>query len=450
MTLSDLADITHSGWLTIVVNSVAAGNNENDNTILTNKEDDGNGILSSLWNDDRYLHVWNTGDSFNQSGNAEYPSMSIDSNGNLYGAWTDYATSEAYYGTTSSRTSIFYMYDPAEYTDIHIDSSNNLTIAYLGNYYGGSGWDSSISTAGSMNVWDANAPQQVRRSAGYPWNYFYRFEMLYHDEMLLQFQRPKVARSGSNIHLAYFDNDTKAVKYGYVANGETDTGEQIWINLDGGQDAHDSEVVASGRSTHAGEYVAIDVDEDGYPVVMYYDISNQTLKLARATSTTPTSASNWTLQTVFDAGDPNKNYIGKYVTMKFDTAGNLYAACLKISTGNLVYLYAANVDGTDYDFDQSVVIDNDGSVGAWADISLDGTTPYISYLNSSMIGTFSGLKVAYYDSAKSNWEHEIVPLSTAINENRTNIEYKKGSVNWRVAIGYASSNFDIVYLLPEE
>jgi hypothetical protein len=274
--------------------------------------------------------------------------------------------------------------------------------------------------------------------------------MLYHDEMLLQFQRPKVVRSGSNIHLAYFDNDTNAAKYGYVVNGETDTGEQVWINLDGGQDAHDSEVVASGRSTYAGEYVAIDVDEDGYPVVMYYDISNQTLKLARSNSTTPTSASNWTLQTVFDAGDSNKNYVGKYVTMKFDTAGNLYAACLKISTGNLIYLYAANVDGTDYDFDQSVVIDSDGSVGAWADISLDGTTPYISYLNNSMIGTFSGLKIAYYDSTISNWEHEIVPLNTAINENCTNIEYKKGSVNWRVAVGYASNNFDIVYLLPEE
>ncbi|MBN2535827.1 MAG: hypothetical protein JXB88_23305 [Spirochaetales bacterium] len=450
MTLSDLADITHSGWLSIVVNGVEAGNNTNDNTILTNKEDDGNGILSSLWNDDRYLHVWNTGDYFNQSGNAEYPSMSINSSGTLYGAWTDYATSEVYYGTTSSRTSIFYMYDPAEYTDIHIDSSNNLTIAYLGNYYGGSGWDSDINNAGSMNVWNSSAPQQVRRGFGYPWNYFYRFEMLYHNEMLLQFQRPKVVRSGNNIHLAYYDNNTKAVKYGYVANGDTNTSERVWINLDGGQDGDDAQVVSSGRSTYAGEYVAIDVDEDGYPVVMYYDISNQTLKLARSNSTAPSTASNWTLQTVFDTGDPNKNYVGKYITMKFDTTGNLYTACLKTSTGDLVYLHASNVDGTDYDFDSSIVIDSEGSVGAWADMTLNGTTPYISYLNSSMIGTFSGLKVAYYDPVEEVWEHEIVPLNTAIAETRTNIEYKKGTVDWSIAIGYAGNTFDIVYLLPEE
>jgi len=51
---------------------------------------------------------------------------------------------------------------------------------------------------------------------------------------------------------------------------------------------------------------------------------------------------------------------------------------------------------------------------------------------------------------KGGWEHEILPLITAIADKRTSIEYKKGAVPWTVALGYASDNFDLVYLRPEE
>ncbi len=67
-----------------------------------------------------------------------------------------------------------------------------------------------------------------------------------------------------------------------------------------------------------------------------------------------------------------------------------------------------------------------------------------------MIGTFEGLKLAYFDSAKGAWEYEILPLSTAIGDKRTSIEYRKGAVPWTVALGYASDSFDLVYLRPEE
>jgi hypothetical protein len=67
-----------------------------------------------------------------------------------------------------------------------------------------------------------------------------------------------------------------------------------------------------------------------------------------------------------------------------------------------------------------------------------------------MIGTFEGLKMAYYDTGLGGWEYEILPLSTGITDNRTNIEYRKGAVAWTVALGYASDNFDLAYLRPEE
>ncbi|MBN1524711.1 MAG: hypothetical protein JW904_09520 [Spirochaetales bacterium] len=536
LTLTNLNAVTHSGWLRVMVNNIEAVNTVNSDLLVYNKEDDGSGIDETLWNDDRYLSVWRTGLSFDSSTNAQYPAMSIASDGTLYGSWTDYTTAASvFYGTTASATPIFQMYDPAEYSDIHLDSSDNISVVYLGNYYGGSGWSPDIDSAGAVSVYNTSAPQQVQRGGAYPWNYFYRFEMLYHDTMLLQFQRPKVVRTGNNIHIAYYDLNTNAVKYGYALNGSTSTGEMNWINIDGGSDGDDvihltgvgtrantrvtdtaligntmiaagqtiqlhnnlgnygtalitaftsgtgrvdfdttidttytsytiitatSNLVSQGatRSTSAGSYVTIDVDEQGYPVIAYYDIAAQTIKLARATSTAPASPSDWYRQTVFvGTSDPNRFYIGQHVTIDFDTTGRLYLACYRISTGDLVYITAPDIDPSGPDFSNdnyvfaaSTVIDSEGAVGAWADITLNGTTPYISYLNSSMIGTFNGLKVAYWDTTRSSWEYINAPLSTPISENRTSIEYAKGSVDWTVSVGYKGDAFDIVQLKPEE
>jgi hypothetical protein len=205
------------------------------------------------------------------------------------------------------------------------------------------------------------------------------------------------------------------------------------------------------RSTNAGEYVAIDVDEDGLPVVIYYNTAAQTLRLARADKVNPTAPADWTRQDVFAGGDPNALFSGQHVAMKFDSGGGLHVVCYRSSAGDLLYLYAPDADGgAEYVFQNSVVVDSEGAVGTWADITLDGTTPYISYLNNSMVGTFDGLKMAYYDSGLGDWEYEIVPINSAIADKRTSLEYKRGTVNWLVAVGYASSDFDVVYLKPEE
>jgi len=448
MTVS-LAGVTHSGWLRLMVNGVEAINNTNDNSLDSNKEDDGNGIAATKWTDDRYLRVWAVGDSFDNSGNPEHPSMSIDSNGTLYASWVNNATSRAYYATTAARTTFFEKYDPPEYTDIYIDSNDNLNIAYLANYFnGGSRW-------GFLSLWNGSAPIQSNYD-GYD---AYLFEWLGADNMLYQFQRPRVVRSGNNLHLAYYDMNEKTMKYAYVLNGDASTQDHIdWggagvhghLNLDGGEAQPAGNGQSGPLTALAGEYVAIDVDENGFPVIMYYDISNQTLKLAYSDSAIPTAYTNWTIQTVFRADDPNRSFVGKYITMKIDAGGNIHAVCSRTSTGSLIYLYAPDADGADYTFDYSVEVDTEGAVGTWADISLNGTTPYISYLNNSMIGTFEGLKMAYYDGSLGDWEYEIVPIITGITDNRTNLEYKTGAASWLIAIGYASSNFDIVYLKPEE
>jgi large repetitive protein len=431
------------------------------------------------------VSVWQVGESFADSANAEYPSMSIAADGTLYGAWTNYATSSAYYGTTAGNTPIFYMYDPAEYSDLYVDpTTDSLNMVFLGNYYGGNGWDASIATGGAISVWNDDVdypgitteadpdngwwqtdapgsggyapPFQADRNGNY--NYFHRGEMLYHDEMLLQFRRPKIVREDgtNNIHVAYYDNDTRSAKYALFTATNTDPAEQPWVNLDGGDDGEDTQIVTNGgRSTAAGEYVSVQLDEAGRPVVAYYDITNSTLKLARATTTTPTTAADWQLQSVFIPDDPNRTFVGTYVDMKIDSTGNIHLVAYRTSTGALVYLYAADVDGdTDYVFEYSEIVDSEGAVGAWADLSLDesgGTAvPHVSYLNGSALGTFDGLKLARFDPIAGIWEHETVPVTSAVINDRTSIEYRRGAVTWDVAIGYKSTSFDIVRKLPEE
>jgi hypothetical protein len=106
-------------------------------------------------------------------------------------------------------------------------------------------------------------------------------------------------------------------------------------------------------------------------------------------------------------------YAGQYVSMKFDASGNLYLACYTSSTGDLIYLNASKPaspgtfdNANDYSF-ASKVVDESGSVGAWSDIALQGQVPHISYLNSSMIGTFDGIKHATWKTVAT------APITTA-------------------------------------
>ncbi len=537
MTVS-LAGVAHSGWLRLAVNGVEAVNWINDDDLTQNKEDDGSGLASTLWNDDRYLRVWAVNQSFQGSSGAQYPSMSVMADGTLYGAWVNYATSLLTYGTTTAApVTQWGIYDPPEYTDMSVDSSEatfKYAIAFAANHYGGSGWGNIPLDVGSAGFIGVRTPNSRWLDAGYGNAYAYASESLNLNEQLWQFNRPKVVRSNGGvndaqdrIHVAYYDANTRAAKYSFMY----DDGQAVargWIVLDGGTDAHDvryitgigtrpagttltdtaligntliangqtvmlmdtagnsnyttvsafnsgtgqvtlaafvntarthytivtgtSNVVTAGvaQSANAGEYVAIDVDEQGFPVVVYYNTTAQTLRLARANKVNPVAPADWSRQNVFAGGDSNAQFSGQHVAIKFDASGGLHVICYRSSAGDLLYLYAPDADGTDYVFQSSVVVDSEGAVGTWPDLTLNGVTPYVSYLNNSMVGTFEGLKLAYYDTAIGGWEHEILPLITAIANQRTNIEYRKGAVPWTLALGYASDNFDIVYLRPEE
>jgi large repetitive protein len=475
---------TRSGYLRVEVNAIPDANRQNDNTMSYNREDDGSGIASTLWSDDRYLHLWTVNQSFNTSDGAQYPSMSIMGDGTLYGSWIRYDTSLLYYGTTGAApVTQWGTYDPPEYTDMNVDTSEatlKYALAFAANHYGGSGWGTvplDAASAGFMGVRTPNS-RRLDPTGGRGNTIAYPIESLNLNSQLWQFNRPKVVRSNGGaldsqdrIHTVYYDSRTSAAKYSFTYD-DGRGGAKGWLVLDGTTDAQDvlyvsgtgtrtnttltdaaligntlitagqtimlmdgtgntayptvtafnsgtgavsfanqfetartnytivtatSNLVTAGvaQSASAGDYLAIDVDEDGLPVVLYYNTAAQTLRLARANKVNPSAPADWTRQDVFPALDTNRQFSGQHVAMKFDATGNLYVVCYRSSTGDLLYLYAPDADGgAAYTFQSSVIVDSAGAVGTWADISLEGGVPHVSYLNSTMIGTFDGIKYA--------------------------------------------------------
>lgn len=468
----NLTGVANSGWLRVSVNGIEAINNSNNNAKTYNKIDDGSGIANTLWNDDIYFRVWEVGNSFMNSSNAGFPSMALASNGQLVGAWTDNGTSSLYTATMlatggqdSDKVQRFQYYDDPKYTDITLydGSVTSPVIGFLADFVGSGTWPTSGTDTNGGNIalhseWSTYMTYYNIRLN------MYRGEGLWRNKMLNQFQNPRVAsyKDGTTRrqHMSYYDRDSSSLKYVLFSETSNRSGTQnvsedtSWINIDGGTDGDDSRKVNNGaaRSTAAGEYLSIDYDENGYPLIMYYDIAKQTLRLAYANKTNPTAIADWKIQSVFDNDDENKEYVGEHVAIKVErtaTAAIIHAAA-RTKTGKLIYLISNDADGADYTF-TSKVIDNSGSVGTYLDVSLNGSIPYLSYINNMAYGTVNGLKLAYIDSANgNNWEYEIVPSDVKVIDQRTSIEYKNGSTTWgELAIGYLSNSFEVVYLKEE-
>ena len=235
-----------SGFLRVCVSTVWDGNGQNNNVLTYNKENDGSGLDTTLWTDDRYLHVWTVDQFFQGSDGAQYPSMSIMGNGTLYASWIDYTNSDVNYGTTGAAPVLqWHIFDPPEYTDINVDPSEatlKYVIGFAGNHLGGSGWGTApldVDNAGFIGTRTPNS-RRIADAANTANSFAYPIESLNLDSQLWQFHRPKVVRSDGGasdaqdrIHTAYYDSKSKAVKYSFMYD-DGFAGARGWVTLDGG------------------------------------------------------------------------------------------------------------------------------------------------------------------------------------------------------------------------
>lgn len=468
LSITDSTAIQHSGLLSVSVNGIESINNRNADTRDWHKEDDGSGLASSLWTDDRYVQVWNYEGAFDGSNSPVHPSMEANrTTWQLWASWSYYATSSLFsaaMGPTQARDSIFSTYDPPEWTDIHVDDGNGRRIVALRNYYnGGTTWGNLVTyeePAGDIgfieDLGDDNADTPNYADG--------------EDEQLYQFRNPRIAYDPVNTrnYVSYYDAYSKTLKYA-ITDGTNEPVRTGYGNQTTGiavvDGVEDTTAPPTSTGDDVGLWSSIAVDASGgadatapIPVIMYYDSTNATLKIARGLDSEPQFAAEWSITEAMLPDDPNRDTAGYYVDMKLDASGNVHAVAYRVSTGDLLYLTAPNVDGGGgtYTFGYSEIVDSEGAVGSWADLDLVGSTPYISYLSGNGIGTFSGLKMAYYDTGAGEWEHSVVATNSIVDSMRTSIVARPTSGPWvtstrgKVAIGYGGGTYNVVILEDEE
>ena len=182
------------------------------------------------------------------------------------------------------------------------------------------------------------------------------------------------------------------------------------------------------RSAGTGESVSLTANPNGYPVIFYFDAGSGQPRIAFANSRTPNTVNNWTVQGVFASTDDNYDTASDYMSCIVDSSGYLHIA-FQNTKGQLVYVKSTNnpTDGTTvYTFGSSQVLDDSGM---WIDMTMNGTTPYISYL--SRVNSYDGMKIAFYDSnfdgdndgtAEGGWETMTAALDQKVTNVRTCIE----------------------------
>ena len=488
--------IANSGWLAMQTNGIDLMNyyGDFDESNFT----DSTWSSDAEWTDNRYIMVWDVAGVMAGSADAVWGAMASDpTDGTLWGSWSEYSSARVYvsnegtpYNDSVPDAGIFRIYDPSEFTDIAMNDSGSPYVVHLANFYGGTNWSTG---SGGLVLWGDNADTWV-----WPNRYPYgstvngiraeEVERFSDDQRLWQFLNPRLVVTGNDgstdIHISYYDNYSKALKYAHFSddgtdifnltfnateNAATDNKEYVYDNPGNfDQNIISGDVGAPGDAgddgSDVGIYSDITVDGAGRPVIVYYDTANATLRLTRATTVDPInhiSGADWVDQNVI--GD--LSYIGKYPSVRIDPDGRIHITAYKISTGDLIYYSAPDPGaGFTYTFDVTDVIDSDGNMGAFADLDLyhdpvngiygdadDIYRPVVGYLDSSNVGTFSGLKFAYMRD-NGTWEHGTVPLLNTVDDLRISAVGKAedlGAVNYSMSIGFHSSNYRYVRMRLE-
>ena len=142
----------------------------------------------------------------------------------------------------------------------------------------------------------------------------------------------------------------------------------------------------------------------------------------------------------------------KVLYIGIDVHKDTYAlCCFDFQRGQLCYVKSTNAPtgGAAYTFGTSEIIDDSG---LWADLTLDGTTPYISYMSKP--NAYDGIQIAYYDAnlvktwkpnglanEKGAWNIMTAAMKNRAGAARACIAVASSAVTgWKAAVGYTPGN----------
>ncbi|MBN1648626.1 MAG: hypothetical protein JW874_11395 [Spirochaetales bacterium] len=422
----------NSGYLWIADGTVIAINNFNDNDLEQNSQYEPSDPETAEWNDDLYIELWNVDNEFHNSVDAAHPALGVNSDGTLYAAWSNYTNSARRYGTDAAYRSAYGpgpVYDPPEWNDIAFNHDNN------DNFF-------------IVNLWNQLVTPtfqglRIHSFEGTGMNDNTNSQEIDHLDGLYQYRNPRIAVKDSTtdqtiLYISYYDVAIGALKfarYTYDESANSLTANTTGINF------------TVDDTGDVGLYSDIAVDSSGNPFIVYYDTTNQRLKIAYASDDDPNTSGEWTITTI----NSGVTYYGEYVSVAVDATGNIHIATYRNATGDLLYLTAASVAAASFSV---TTVDDDGAVGVWPEISIVGGNPYISYINSSQASTFYGLKYAYLNG--SDWEVGTVPVEVSVASIRTGIVPKPSGAtlgaaeDYTVAVGYSAGYYYFARLRPEE
>lgn len=432
----DLAT-TYSGVLWLEVNGVAAINAINDSSLDWNKEDDGSGLGSTLWTDDRYIQLWDVDNDFANSTDAERPGFTVRaSDGLQFAAWSNYTGSDSFYGTDTQSQNYYGTYDPPEWNDLAFNpNTDDMFIVHLRNFFNGAtDWGYLVINSFEPNPTGQETDARIVDAL---------------DDVLYQYRNPRIAvkpsaaqpARDSIIYISYYDANSDELKFSrWTYNRDSDT---LTDTTSGGN-------VVVDTTGNVGLYSDIAIDNDGVPYIVYYDTTNQRLKVARPNNDDPQATGDWTVTTV----DNSISFYGEYVSTRVDSAGTVHISTYRNSSGDLLYYTAPHVAGPGAFSFTRTTVDTPDAVGPWSEIAVVGTTPHISYINESQSGTFYGLKYAYWTGA--DWETGTVPVQVSVDSARTGIEAKPPAAvlapadDYVVSVGYSAGLYYYARLRPEQ
>lgn len=489
----------YSRWVEVVVTpnggtAVSTRNNSNKNEgcnieagYVAKANDKGllqaNTAGTNFWTDDRYISVWNVGDTFKGSenpikgtieklmnGDKKYEASTektITTDNILMGLWGSEANMmyDAKLGgnrfkNVSNTDSGAFGTPPAE-VDVCIVNGTPF-YAILDDTWK----DASTFGFGLMLLRDGHV---ATNNVGV-------VEKTADDKVRDQFQNPKIAgvyTTSSNttkcdesyhMYVSYYDKHTHCLKYGKVEWNQTKSSDNndrisnVTMNNKINTVIAGKDVVAEGD--YAGEFSDIKVINNNTafptPIIVYYNKTEKCLYFAKGTETKTGESATWTLTKI---NNPSGNVdFGRYVSMEMDSSNGLHVVAQDANAGVLYYGYFSTVSSEPTN--GWMKIDATSSVGRWTDIKLEDPSktglnakPVITYMDSSKLGTTSAVKIAYYDSVSGSfdaltdptiWEATDQKLSLAV----TALDLEGN--NNKYAVGINSTMFAVDFLLGED
>ena len=214
-----------------------------------------------------------------------------------------------------------------------------------------------------------------------------------------------MAFDGDKLHLAFFDRDTRSLKYtGRAKDGTWTLLQTIDPNMD------------------AGAYVSLAVDSKGLPGVAYYDGHRGDLKFARMQST-----GGWSVQTVDSVGE-----VGLYPSLVFSRTNDPIITYYRKTSGDL--RMATTVPGGW----QISSVDTTGDVGRFSSLQLDPNFPTVSQISIAYEDTSNG-SFKYAVQSGGGWKTMSIDNTTTEGGGYTSLAFepfRSGDGTFHPAVSY--------------